>query len=44
MIKVLIVDDSPTVRLVLQTILESDPAIKVVGFASSGKEAVKKNA
>ncbi|MBK8799109.1 MAG: response regulator [Anaerolineales bacterium] len=40
MIRVLIVDDSPTVRLTLQTILESDPQIKIVGYASNGREAL----
>jgi len=42
MIRILIVDDSPTVRLTLQTILESDPEIKVVGFASNGQDALRK--
>lgn len=42
MIKVLVVDDSPTVRLVLQTILESDPDITVIGTASGGQEALQK--
>jgi two-component system chemotaxis response regulator CheB len=42
MVNVLIVDDSPTVCYVLQTILESDPDIKVVGFANNGHEAVQK--
>ncbi len=42
MISVLIVDDSITVRYVIQTILESDPDIKVVGFASNGQDAVRR--
>ena len=42
MIRVLIVDDSTTVRYVLQTILESDPEIKVVGFAGNGQDAVRR--
>lgn len=42
MIRVLIVDDSPTVRLTLQTILESDPEIKIVGFAVNGQDALRK--
>lgn len=42
MIRVLIVDDSPTVRYVIQTILESDPDIKVVGYAGNGQDAVRR--
>lgn len=41
-IRVLIVDDSPLVRQVLGTILEADPAIRIVGHATDGKEAVEK--
>lgn len=41
MIKVLIVDDSPTVRLFLEYILSSDPEIEVVGILSNGKQAVE---
>jgi two-component system chemotaxis response regulator CheB len=40
MIKVLIVDDSPTVRLLLSEILSSDPGITVIGTAGNGKEAL----
>ena len=40
MIKVLIVDDSKVVQEHLHYILTSDPDIKVVGIASSGKEAI----
>jgi two-component system, chemotaxis family, protein-glutamate methylesterase/glutaminase len=40
MINILIVDDSPLFRLVLRTVLESDPQIKVIGEARSGEEAV----
>ncbi len=40
--KVLIVDDSPTMRLMLKRIIESDPQFKVIGFASNGKEAIEK--
>ena len=42
MIRVLIVDDSITIRYVIQTILESDPDIKVVGFAGNGQDAVRR--
>ncbi len=41
MINILIVDDSPTVRYTLQLILESDPELKVVGFAANGQEALR---
>ncbi len=42
MIRVLIVDDSPFVRLVLKKILSGSKEIEVVGEASNGKEAVEK--
>ena len=42
MIRVLIVDDSPTVRQVLQAMLESDPEIQVAGLAVNGQDAVQK--
>ncbi len=41
MIEVLIVDDSPTVRQVLLALLESDPAIRVIGVATTGTEAIQ---
>src|SRR5438105_4910403 len=41
MIRVLIVDDSPTIRLLLQSILESDPAITVAGFATNGEAGLR---
>jgi two-component system chemotaxis response regulator CheB len=41
MIKILVVDDSPTVRYTLQLILESDPELKVMGFAANGQEALR---
>ncbi|GAB4457323.1 MAG: chemotaxis-specific protein-glutamate methyltransferase CheB [Anaerolineae bacterium] len=41
MIQVLIVEDSPTQRQLLRSILESDPELKVVGEARHGEEAVK---
>ncbi len=40
-IKVLIVEDSPTVSRILSSIIESDPALQVVGIASDGAEAVR---
>ncbi|MGA8428552.1 MAG: chemotaxis-specific protein-glutamate methyltransferase CheB [Candidatus Sulfotelmatobacter sp.] len=40
MIRVLVVEDSATVREFLLQILESDPAIEVVGTAATGEEAV----
>lgn len=42
MIKVLIVDDSPTIRHLLKAILAYDPEIKVVGEAKDGIEAIDK--
>ena len=41
MIRVLIVDDSATVRALLRFILESDPEIQVVGMAPTGVEGVR---
>lgn len=41
MIRVLIVEDSPTVRELLICILGSDPAIEVVGTAQTGEEALE---
>src|ERR1700730_5591861 len=41
MIKILIVDDSNTEILILQTLFESEPDIKVIGCARSGPEAIK---
>ncbi len=40
MIRVLVVDDSPTVRELLVRILQSDPDLRVVGMARDGQEAV----
>ena len=40
MIRVLIVDDSPSIRLGLRGLLESDPELNVVGEARSGEEAI----
>jgi len=42
MIRVLIADDSPTMRMVLRSVLESDPQLQVVGEARNGKEALVK--
>lgn len=39
MIKVLIVDDSQTVRFILSEILISDPDIQLIGTAANGEEA-----
>lgn len=41
MIRVLVVDDSPTQRLLIHRVLESDPAIAVVGEAKNGVEAIE---
>jgi two-component system, chemotaxis family, protein-glutamate methylesterase/glutaminase len=41
MIRVVIVEDSATIRSLLSEILESDPEIRVVGLATNGAEAVE---
>jgi two-component system, chemotaxis family, protein-glutamate methylesterase/glutaminase len=41
MIRVLVVEDSPTVRELLLGILSSDPDIEIVGTAQTGEEAVE---
>ncbi len=41
MIKVLVVDDSPFIRLALKKLLSSEQDIEVVGEASNGKEAIE---
>lgn len=41
MIRCLIVDDSPTFRLVLREILSADPRFEVVAEASDGEEAIE---
>ncbi len=38
-VRVLVVDDSPTLRAVIKTVLKSDPAIEVVGEAADPYEA-----
>src|SRR5579872_4135537 len=40
-IKVLVVDDSPTIGSLLSYILASDPEISIVGLAHSGPEAIE---
>lgn len=40
-IKVLIVEDSPTVSRILTSIIQSDPALQVVGVAADGAEAIR---
>lgn len=40
-IKVLIVEDSPTVSRILTGLIEADPAMKVVGVAVDGAEAIR---
>jgi len=42
MIRVLVVDDSPTMREMLIAILSGDPEVAVVGVAADGDEAVEK--
>ena len=41
-ISVLIVDDSPFMRLTLQKILSQDPEIKIIDTARDGKEGIEK--
>lgn len=41
MIRVLIVEDSPTMRMLLKTILESDPELQVIGMAANGEDGVQ---
>lgn len=41
MIKILIVEDSPLVCKILTKVFESDPELRVVGIATTGKEAIK---
>lgn len=41
MIRVLIADDSPTSRQLLAAVLERDPAIRIVGEARDGSQAVE---
>ncbi len=41
MIRVLVVEDSPTVRQLLVAMLESDPEITVIGQAADGRDGVR---
>jgi two-component system, chemotaxis family, protein-glutamate methylesterase/glutaminase len=43
-VRVLVAEDSVTARELLRRVLESDPAIEVVGFAANGAEAVEMTA
>jgi two-component system chemotaxis response regulator CheB len=40
-IKVLIVEDSPTIAAILRRLIESDPALNLVGVATNGAEAIR---
>ncbi|MFH0789288.1 MAG: chemotaxis-specific protein-glutamate methyltransferase CheB [Pseudomonadota bacterium] len=40
MIRVLIVDDSPTLRLLIRRIIEKDPELQVIGEAANGQESI----
>jgi len=40
-IKVLIVEDSPTIAAILRRLIESDPNLQVVGVATNGAEAIR---
>ena len=42
MTRVLIAEDSPTIRKMLEKILNSSPDIEVIATASNGKEAIEK--
>ena len=41
MIRVLIVEDSPTIQTLLRGILSSDPEIRVIGIAANGAEGLR---
>ena len=41
-IKVLIADDSPVAVDIIETILDADPEITVIGRASNGRDAIEK--
>ena len=43
-VRVLVVDDSPTVRQILVSMLEAEPGFQVVGQAQDGEEAVQMTA
>ena len=40
-VRVLVVDDSPTARMLLVAILQADPGIEVIGQAADGVEAIE---
>src|SRR5262245_7961894 len=40
-IKVLIVEDSPTVSRILTNLIDGDPSLRVVGVATDGAEAIR---
>jgi two-component system, chemotaxis family, protein-glutamate methylesterase/glutaminase len=40
--KVMIVDDSAMMRLIIQSMLSDDPSLRLVGTASNGREALDK--
>jgi two-component system chemotaxis response regulator CheB len=42
MIRVLVVDDSPTARALVTSVIRSDPELEVIGEAGDGLEAVEK--
>jgi len=42
-VRVLVVDDSAVMRLLISQILESDPSIEVVGTAMDGTSASRKS-
>ena len=42
-IKILVVDDSSFFQKRIAEILKSEPSIKIIGFASNGREAIEKN-
>ena len=44
MLSVLVVDDSPTARVLIAEILRTDDELKIAGEASSGDEAVRMTA
>lgn len=40
--RVLIVEDSPTMQMLLKKIIEEDPRLEVIGIACDGKDAIEK--
>ncbi len=41
MIRILIVDDSPSIALLLRTLFDAQPDMEVVGHAANGREAIR---